>query len=201
MDKLLKPERFALDPYASSASSDWLHWKRTFDNFIGKVKDIDEDEKLNLLINYIAPSVFEYVSECKTYDEAINILNSTYVKVTNEIYARHKLSNRNQGSGESLDQYIQALKILSKDCNFKAVDSEQNKNDYIRDSFISGLNSSIIRQRLLEHKQLSLNEAFEIARTLDLAREQAESYLVPSVSLHATQLDVPTSQATSGTSR
>ena len=39
---------------------------------------------------------------------------------------------------------------LSKDCNFKPVTAEQNKNGYIRDSFISGLQSNSIR-RLLKH--------------------------------------------------
>ena len=45
---------------------------------------------------------------------------------------------------------------LYEDCNFESVTAEQHKNEYIRDSFISGLQSNSIRQRLLENNTLDL---------------------------------------------
>ena len=44
------------------------------------------------------------------------------------------------------------------------------------DSFISGISSNIIRQRLLESRTLTFIEAYEKARALDLARISSESY-------------------------
>ena len=41
---------------------------------------------------------------------------------------------------------------LAKDCEFEDVTAVQYRDDMIRDSFINGLCSSEIRQRLLEHK-------------------------------------------------
>ena len=44
------------------------------------------------------------------------------------------------------------------------------------DSFISGISSSIIRQRLLENRTLTFVEAYKKARALDLARISSKSY-------------------------
>ena len=46
----------------------------------------------------------------------------------------------------------------------------------IRDSFINGLTSNYIRQRLLENEKLTLDQAHERARTLDLAQKNSEAY-------------------------
>ena len=44
------------------------------------------------------------------------------------------------------------------------------------DSFISGISSNIIRQRLLENRTLTFVEAYEKTRALDLAKISSESY-------------------------
>ena len=46
----------------------------------------------------------------------------------------------------------------------------------IRDSFINGLSSSYIRQRLLESAELTVEQAHDKARTLDLAQKNSEAY-------------------------
>jgi len=53
------------------------------------------------------------------------------------------------------------LKLLSKDCTFQMVSAEQYREELIRDSFINGLNSQGIRQRLLEKDHLSLEAAYD----------------------------------------
>lgn len=65
-------------------------------------------DELTLLTNYVAPRVFEYISECESYQKALEVLTNLYVKPKNELFAR-------QGSSESLDQFLQALKLLAKD--------------------------------------------------------------------------------------
>jgi len=84
-----------------------------------------------------------------------------YVKTPNEVFARHSLATRTQQTGESLDEYLQALKTLSKDCNSRQVTAAEYQDEAIRDGFISGLISSKIRQRLLENKTLDLQAAFD----------------------------------------
>ncbi|XP_042228729.1 uncharacterized protein LOC121870823 [Homarus americanus] len=115
--------------------------------------------------------------DCVSYDATIQVLQDLYVKPKNEVFARHLLAIRRQHSGESLDEYLLKLHQLSKDCNFKAVTTEANRDDYIRDVFINGLLSPMIRQNLLENKTLDLATAFDQARALDLAQRNSVSYL------------------------
>ena len=112
-----------------------------------------------MLINHIDPTVYEFIAECVDFDAAKETLKNLYIKPRNEIFARHLLATRNQKPGESLDQYLVELKLLAKDCNFVPVSAEQCKSNLIRDSFINGLSSSNIRQRLLENTTLTLDQA------------------------------------------
>ena len=151
MEKILKPARLNLDPNAPSAAKEWKHWLRTLENFFAECGDNGPD-KLRTLVSCVSYDVYDYIEECSTYNGAIDVLNKLYVKTPNEIFARHLLSTRKQTVGESLDEFLQELRRLSKDCAFKAVSADKYREEMIRDSFINGLSSALIRQRLLENK-------------------------------------------------
>ena len=181
----MKPSRFETSPEDSSAAKQWNHWFRTFENFLATLHtgtavapvQVPDASKLRVLINYIASDVFEYISDCETYSDAIATLKDIYVKQKSDIFSRHLLQTRKQKQGETLDQYLQALKILVKDCKFEAVTASKYKDESIRDSFINGLQSNYIRQRLFELKDLDLQTAVNQARALEMAHKQADSYV------------------------
>lgn len=177
LNSFMKPERFDADPNCSLASKKWTHWFKTFSNFISALPNDQNLDKLALLINFIAPTVFDFIQDETSFDAAVSRLKSIYEKRKNEIFARYLLSTRKQESGESLDIYIQSLRTLAKDCNYKSVTADQYRDDAIRDSFITGLHSSYIRQRLLENSVLTLSSAYDKARALESAQSQAESYV------------------------
>ena len=188
MDTLLKPARLDVNPNSPSAAKEWKHWHRTFTNFIEECKDKAPD-KFRTLINYVSHNIYEYIEDCKDYDSAIEALQQLFLKTPNEIFARHLLATRQQKSGETLTELLQELKRLSKDCNFKRVSAEQYSEEMVRDSFINGLSSPIIRQRLLENSELNLKSAFDQAYSLDLAQRNAEAY-VPAIPM-AAAMDYP----------
>ena len=182
MDKYLRPDRFATDPSGSDAAKQWQHWKCTFVNFLAELGEDTQKtdaKKLKLLINYVAPSVYEHIAECKSYSDAMDALQDLYIKPKNVVFARHVLASRRQNPGESLDKFLQALKLLAKDCEFKAVSADEYRDDYIRDAFINGLISPQIRQRLLESRSLDLQTAYEKAHTLEMAEKHAVSFNQP----------------------
>lgn len=74
--------------------------------------------------------------------------------------------------------------------NLKSVSAEQYREELIRDTFINGLLSPKIRQRLLENSTLDLKSAFDQANALDLAQKNAETYTMPTT-LTATAAAVP----------
>ncbi|GFT46969.1 uncharacterized protein TNCV_3746531 [Trichonephila clavipes] len=149
MEQLLKPERFDIDPTCSNSETKWRHWKKTFENFLGGIKTITEENKLPLLCNY----------------------------KRNVIFARHCLSTRNQQTEETVSEYLQILNQLSKDCDFTDVKAEEYRKEYIRDAFIRGLKCPRIRQTPRKYTLMTLDQAFEQARTLESAEVHAASYM------------------------
>ena len=180
MDSHLKPSRFDGDHTATTGSSEWTHWKRTFSNFINAVKKkTPEGETVNsldILINYVSPKIFTFIADCTTYELAIQTLDSLFIKEVNQIFARHKLATRKQQPSEDLDQFMQALKTLSKECKFTSVSADVYAQEAVRDAFISGMASHQIRTRLLENNTLTLDNAFSQARALESAHKHSQTY-------------------------
>ena len=180
MDGHLKPTRFDGDHSSTSGAQEWTHWKRTFTNFIKAIqKKTPEGEtvdRLDILINYVSPNIFTFIADCTTYELAIQTLDALFIKEVNQIFARHKLATRKQQQSEDLDQFMQALKALSKECKFTPVSAEVYAQEAVRDAFISGMTSQAIRTRLLENNTLTLENAFSQARALESAQKHSQTY-------------------------
>ena len=130
MEKLLRPSKLGIEPSAPGSDKHWVHWKKKFTNFLASITTQNPD-KLALLVNFLEPTIYEFVSDCATYESAEAILEGLYNKPKNEIYARHLLASRRQKGEESIDQFLQTLKTLSKDCSFQAVSAQKNRDDCI----------------------------------------------------------------------
>ena len=109
-----------------------------FQNFLA-VLPPDGIDRLGIFTNYLSPMVYQYVEDCRDYPAAIETLQALYVKPTNETYAFHILTTRRQQPAETLDEYLQSHKTLSKDCNYQGVTSIMYHEESIRDAFITGL--------------------------------------------------------------
>ena len=94
----------------------------------------------------------------------------------NKIYARWKLTNEKQQGGESLDYFQLRLMIIRKDCGFGDVTAVEYKNEAVLQSFVSGLEDSYVRQRILEMDIIYLEEALEKAKVLKRAKNDAEKH-------------------------
>ncbi|GFT30801.1 retrovirus-related Pol polyprotein from transposon gypsy [Trichonephila clavipes] len=173
------------------------------------IKTITEENKLPLLCNYVTSNVYQFINDCTTYAQAIAILDSLFIKKRNVIFARHCLSTRNQQTEETVSEYLQILNQLSKDCDFTDVKAEEYQKEYIRDAFIRGLKCPRIRLRLLENTSMTLDQAFEQARTLESAEVHAASYMGSSFPVQSATMKtedfseetVATSAASSSSSR
>lgn len=190
MDKALRPDRLDKDPNEPDAAREWLHWRRTFENYIHSFS-ADNIDTLKILTNFVSPKVFQYIEECVDLTSAFSTLESLFIKPTNEIYARHLLATRRQQQTETLTEYLQSLRQLSKDCKFKAVSATRYRDECIRDAFISGIASSSIRQRLLEYKSLDLETMFEHARSLESAAQSSETYAPATPAFNAALPNTP----------
>ena len=171
----LKPERLDLQPTDEDASKKFSHWLQTLNNFLELLDGTPN--KLHILHNFVGHHAYTLIEEETTFDNAVKVLKSQYQKPVNEIYARHVLSTRRQLPDESIDDYVQNLRVLARKCNFQDVTAAVYQEESIRNSFIAGLRSNYIRQRLLENQQLDLKTAIASARALDVSVVNSESYV------------------------
>ena len=123
MDKLLKPKDVDVLPTDSNAASVFKYWIATFESLqaveIGQAA-IDPSVEVNrrgFLVNFLTPSAYQYIEDCETYEAAVAELKRVYVKTKNNVFACHLLTTRRQLPGESLQQFLQVLRTLSKDCS------------------------------------------------------------------------------------
>ena len=100
MDKALCPDWFNENPNTATAAKEFKHWIQTFKYYI-EVLPQEGLNKLKILTNFVSPTVYDFISGCTTYESA------------NEIFVRHLLATRKQEPNETLDEFLQLLKILS----------------------------------------------------------------------------------------
>ena len=158
-------------------------------------------QKLTLLLHHISAPIYKCLSVCQNYDTAISTLDGMFIKKKNSTFARYLLAARRQETEESLELYLQNLKILSRDCDFIALTASQARDIAIKVAFISGVRSNQIRQRMIENKDLDLATVYELALTLDMAQKQSDLYSQPDFSgatipaqPHSQQIPISNSQ-------
>ena len=125
------------------------HWRKTFERFVaavenGRDENDPEIDKYGLLINYVSSSVYYYIEETNNYGLAITLFERAYIESRNKIMARHLLSTRTKPPGESINEFLDDLRRLAKDCYFEVVDAQTHQQNIIRDAFIKGLESASI---------------------------------------------------------
>ena len=90
--------------------------------------------------------------------------------IVNETLERHKFNVRRQASDESFDDFLTALKNLSKSCNF----CERCHDGLVRDRVVAGVRDDSTRRSLLGTRELSLQSAEDVCRSEEKASEGLE---------------------------
>ncbi|GAA51868.1 hypothetical protein CLF_106935 [Clonorchis sinensis] len=120
--------------------------------------------------------LYDHIADHTDYESAIDTLRKLYVRPKNVIYARYLLQTYKQENGQDIDQFVRKLKSLAKDCEFKSVSATEYQDECVRDAIINGLASTSIREKLLAQSELTLDQAYQLARSLELAHKQSQSY-------------------------
>ena len=102
---------------------------------------LTDEQKLNLLINLVSPAIFKHISNINNYSSAMNVLEEVFIWLKNSIFSRHLLAIHQQKTDESVEQYLQFFKKLTKDGYFQVVTIIQMRYEYIRVTFINRISA------------------------------------------------------------
>jgi hypothetical protein len=170
MDRFLQPQRFDCPSDDPQATSQWMHWFRTFCNFVEQITSDKKSDKLYHLINFVSRSVYNFISDAKSYEAAIKTLENIYVKPKNTIFLVI-----NYIPGSSPHRKV-SFRLLARECQFKNISVSEHHDLCVLDAFISGLTSNNIRQRLLEQSSLTLQSAVDCALSIEASVHDAVTY-------------------------
>ena len=80
-----------------------------------------------------------------------------------------------QHSGESINEFHYRLDKLWKDTGYKTTADSTSKNEFIADRIVAGIRSDIIRKRLLEESDRTLEKVLRISNAFAAAQSQAKT--------------------------
>jgi len=116
----------------------------------------------------------------KTYAELVTLVKNHLQPTPIVIAERYKFYTRKQGSGETVTNFGKELRRLAETCAFEGFLEE-----VIRDIFVIGLKDKNAQKKLLSEKDLTMQKAYDIAVSHEMAAERVDEMRVgTSASVH-----------------
>ncbi len=156
----------------------WHMYVDRLDEYFVANKITDGTSKRAILNAEVGPVTFKLISSLlapkkpkeATYDEIVKLLETHFTPAKSIIVSRFTFNTRSRRQGESVSNYIAALRELAQDCNF------QDLNEMLRDRLVCGINDNRMQKSMLaQGDKLDFKKAKELALSLELADNNAQT--------------------------
>ncbi|KAM7291823.1 uncharacterized protein ISCGN_028394 [Ixodes scapularis] len=118
----------------------------------------------SLLLDLLKPAT----SHVKTLGELLATLRSHFSLAPSTLMELFRFNNRSRQDGETLGQFVAALRGLASTCAFN-----DQLDSLLRDRFVCGINNPAMQTRLLELPDPSLDNAVKAALAMEAAAKDA----------------------------
>ncbi|XP_062596796.1 uncharacterized protein LOC134258285 [Saccostrea cucullata] len=158
----------------------WTAYEKRLDNFF-TANTVDDNKKVPALLSLVGPKTYALLRDltaselpkARTYKQLTKALKEHYSPRPLVIVERFRFHKRDQQEGESVREYIAALRKLSEFCEFKDV-----LNDTLRDRFETPFHYARCPQAKddieQELKTLDTEESFLQSHTLEILEGNVE---------------------------
>ena len=158
-------------------SEDITEWVERLEQwFVANGLEGNEDRKKALLLSNVGARGYKLIRSLaqnkptkKSYDELKTLMVEHLNPKPNEIAQRYVFYKRDRRNGETVKDYVAALRKLSEHCNFA-----EKLEDHLRDRFVCGLNDEKVQQKLLATQKLTLKTAVDNAVAMEAAVRSAK---------------------------
>ncbi|XP_073965610.1 uncharacterized protein [Choristoneura fumiferana] len=183
MEHARPPPELNMDGGPVSRADAWKRWRQQFNLFV-KASGVNTETagvQASLLVNLIGPEGFD-VYQTFTFGsdkekDDVNVIikkfDAYFGAKVNITLVRYKFFTRNQEDGESIQTYLTALRLLSKDCEFGTLQEE-----LIKDRIVCGVRNPTIRDRLLRSDDLNLDKAIKLCQAEEVSQESGRQLCV-----------------------
>ena len=175
MDTATKqPEEFTF------VAADWPVWKTRFTRYmnVSGLKSKDEEVQIDALVYHmggqaedlLSSFVFKKDEDKKKFAKVLAKFDFHFEGKKNVIYERARFNLRNQGEGESVDDFILDLYRLADRCEYG-----DKKDEWIRDRLVVGVADRRVSEKLQLTANLDLVTAVTTVRQHEsVKRQQAD---------------------------
>ncbi|XP_026326150.1 uncharacterized protein LOC113234842 [Hyposmocoma kahamanoa] len=185
MEHARPPQELNMEGGPVSRADAWKRWRQQFNLFVkaSGVKSESSGVQASLLVNLIGPEGFDvyqtFSFENDKDKDDVNVIIKKFDKYfgakINITLVRYKFFTRNQDDGESIQTYVTALRLLSKDCEFGTLQEE-----LIKDRIVCGVRNPTVRDRLLRCEDLDLDKAIKLCQAEEVSQESGRQLCVNS---------------------
>lgn len=155
-----------------------------FESYVSRVKlyflanDVGDNKKVAAFFSIAGPKIFglarDLLSPRKpedcTFDVILETLTKHFKPKAVLIYERYKFYSRAQKTGESVNDFVAAIKALAHTCEFGATLTEM-----LRDRFVMGLSNEKVQQVLLAESDLTFEKAVSMASAREAASKDVQA--------------------------
>ena len=120
-----------------------------------------------------------------TVDEITKRTDEYCIGEVHEVMEQFNFNNRDQRPGESVNDYIAALRTLAKTCNFSGNKTNEVESTMIRNRIIQGIGNKTAQAKMLDKRNTSLNDVIDIARTVETTEKKQKLLCHASNPIHA----------------
>ncbi|XP_046812674.1 uncharacterized protein K02A2.6-like [Lucilia cuprina] len=176
----LSPKMASFNTKATNVAVEWKKWSKQFNIYLlaSNLDTQPDKRKVALLLHLMGPDTLEIFNSFNIgiddikYADLLKKFESHFIPQINIAMERHKFFTRRQGIEETISQYAITLENLSSSCAFGSL-----RESLLKDIFTCGLSESYknIKERLLSEGNISWSKALEIAKSIEMAKENLAS--------------------------
>lgn len=170
MREMASPQTFA--PFNAAVES-WEAFVTRFECFLiaNDYRELSSERKRAYFLSFCGPEMFETAMtlmaplsvHAGTWEDFMAKLKKHYAPAPSRIARRQHFYHRDQAEGESISQYVAALRKAARHCQFDKLD------DYLLDRLVSGVRDEHLKRRLIAKPELSFQDALDEACASELA--------------------------------
>lgn len=173
------PPSFHIDAYDRKKTR-WSRWVERLETAFTIYGVVDDNLRRNLLLHLMGPETYETLCDkiapdnprTRTFQVIVDTLEQYFNPRPLEISENFRFKCRRQGDkdalspDESVEEYLVALRRIAVTCNFGGY-----LDTALRNQLVFGLKRNDIRGRLLERRNLTLQDALDVAVSMELSQK------------------------------
>ena len=166
-----------LNLQSGNKKENWKLFHQTWKNYeiASSLNEKTNDVRVATLLSVIGEdalriyNTFEWSNpeDCRDIDQVLQRFEKYCTPKVNLTYERYKFNTRKQESGEDIDRYVVALKVLANNCEFGAL-----RDSLITDMLVLGVADERLRENLLRDADLNLEKAISMAQAAERCAKQ-----------------------------